>query len=502
MTTLISLLWISFVIVPLKVILYTVLVLVTIPYGQLSLLGNTAVAWIGYEFPPQLALIYTYPVELLMRNTWPLPTNTSRSRSNTHASLRRSSSSSLSLLLNYSSLQMSVLDLSSAVLLVASREISPSSMFYRAVILLLDYNPGVGSRGVIINFDTSSSSSSTASTPSNQSHAHSHSHSFSSLPKIPTMRHGIGGPMETDIITVLHTYSDCARYSEKIEVPSLNLRASNERKEHHSFFVTESQHAYRTLSKIASAVFQKKEQPKIKKLRFEVSNKTSFLNINVREKARALLKPFPFFSKDEEEEKTSSPMQDGTTVNGALESKEDLVNDEFLVPPKRNKNKNQPEHRFFKNPNYRELSVEARGYHSTAEVKFQETILSEVKEQVEEQLRIETHNRTEQSEMSHLTENAWSIDEEEEFLLIEAEENETEKEKENPGIETNFGTNQRVLVIKGNSIWLANQLEGEIMHGFWHVVTSYEFEDIFPVNEEDTRNLWNNMIGRIEEGNQ
>lgn len=58
-----SMLWITFAVIPMKNILHAILVIVTLPFGQLSL-GDMAVAWVGCDFPPQLALIRTSTVHL------------------------------------------------------------------------------------------------------------------------------------------------------------------------------------------------------------------------------------------------------------------------------------------------------------------------------------------------------------------------------------------------------------------------------------------------------
>lgn len=109
MWTILSILWLTFAVTPMKMIVHALLVIVTVPFGQLSM-GDMALAWVGCDFPPQLALI---------RNGQ----------------------------------RLSIPALRRGVLLVASREIPNTSLFCRVVILVLEHSKSLGSRGIIINVD-------------------------------------------------------------------------------------------------------------------------------------------------------------------------------------------------------------------------------------------------------------------------------------------------------------------------------------------------------------
>eukprot|EP01038_Epipyxis_sp_PR26KG_P007413 gene7413-10104_t len=162
---LIILLWQNFVIVPLKILLHSILIVVTLPFGQLSL-GNVALAWIGCEFPPQLALIHQHDL----------------------------SGGSIDHLAPHS--------LEKGVLLVASKTITSSSIFHKSVILLLEHsNHTNGSRGVIINWET------------NFKNYFNNNHNNLLEEELSF---GIGGPMETDDFTVIHNYHNCKKFSKTI----------------------------------------------------------------------------------------------------------------------------------------------------------------------------------------------------------------------------------------------------------------------------------------------
>lgn len=153
---------------PLKLFLHAVLVIITIPFGQISL-GKMALAWIGCDFPPQLALI---------RNGKGLSI----------PSLRR------------------------GMLLIASRDIPNTSVFYKSVILILEHSKTAGSRGIIINLDRNDSNTSSVS----------------------DISLGNGGPMESDVFSVLHDCKESKQFSKVIS------------SEEH-IFVAENEHAFQTV---------------------------------------------------------------------------------------------------------------------------------------------------------------------------------------------------------------------------------------------------------------
>lgn len=102
-----SLLWLSLVIIPLKIFIHTVLVIITLPFGSFSLSG-ASLTWIGYDFPPQLAIVHD-------------------------------------------SNGTNVPELKAGVVLVASVAIPQSSMFFKTVILVLEHSAEAGSKGVVVN---------------------------------------------------------------------------------------------------------------------------------------------------------------------------------------------------------------------------------------------------------------------------------------------------------------------------------------------------------------
>lgn len=102
-----SLLWLSLVIIPLKIFIHTVLVIITLPFGSFSLSG-ASLTWIGYDFPPQLAIVHD-------------------------------------------SNGTNVPELKAGVVLVASVAIPQSSMFFKTVILVLEHSVESGSKGVVVN---------------------------------------------------------------------------------------------------------------------------------------------------------------------------------------------------------------------------------------------------------------------------------------------------------------------------------------------------------------
>ena len=104
-----SLTWISFIIVPLKLFLHGLLIIlsVVLPGGQISI-GGIQFAWIGV-FPPRVAIQRTgEPIREIYGG---------------------------------------------GCVIVASRAIPPSSIFFRSVIILLEHGEA-GSKGIIINIDS------------------------------------------------------------------------------------------------------------------------------------------------------------------------------------------------------------------------------------------------------------------------------------------------------------------------------------------------------------
>jgi hypothetical protein len=142
--------WVSCIVLPLKMILHALLIVVTLPWGQLSL-GEVAVAWVGSEFPPQLALTY----------------NDSR---------------------------IGKPCIHPGTILIANYSIPSSSLFFKTVVLILDYTPRVGARGVILNLHLPYSQ---------QRHVLLAEGSCC----------GLGGPMDPDIFTVLHNQIRLGQFS-------------------------------------------------------------------------------------------------------------------------------------------------------------------------------------------------------------------------------------------------------------------------------------------------
>lgn len=149
---------------PLKIFLHTLLMIISIPFGLLPL-GDISIAWVGQEFPQQLALIYN--------SKEPYP------------SLRN------------------------GVLLVASKRIPESSIFHETVILLLEHNPEVGSKGVILNFYSSISNRSNDEILQQLNEL-----SFT----FDQSQFDFGGPMDTGVLTVIHHCRECSKYSIKVNI--------------------------------------------------------------------------------------------------------------------------------------------------------------------------------------------------------------------------------------------------------------------------------------------
>jgi putative AlgH/UPF0301 family transcriptional regulator len=473
--TALHVLWISFIIIPLKVIIYTLLVIVTIPYGQLSLVGNTAVAWIGYEFPPQLALIHTYPA--------PKTNNSSRSSTN-HQRLqnrvRRSSSSSLSMasLLTtpltspFASNCSTLFELRSGILLIATRNVPPSSMFYRAVILLLEYHPSIGTRGVIINFDTQRPNE-----ESNSSSVGLLSFKGIHFPKIEGMKYVIGGPMETEVVTLLHTFSACSSFSEAI-----TLDESFSEKKSTKVFVAENQFAHRTLQKISRYISDEKKK------------KEQFLSKDWLSQ--------PFFDDHEDcKLMLSSIGYDGSArLDDPIRPLPALVNhdnDPSKADMKKKKKKNNV---FFSNPNYRDLSVDTRQSNKLLnEIMTPDTSSALSSNTGSARYTFSASNDYDEG-LSHNSELR------QKYLIRDDYDFEEDLEQE---AWMNEHKHHSMLYIKGNCLWLANQLEGEIMNGFWHLYPTPELSNIFPflnVNENGDldpssnshRDLWNQLISKFE----
>jgi putative AlgH/UPF0301 family transcriptional regulator len=477
LVTALHVLWISFVIIPLKVIIYTLLVIVTIPYGQLSLVGNTAVAWIGYEFPPQLALIHTYPA--------PGTNNSSRSSSNhqrLQTRVRRSSSSSLSMasLLTtpltspFASNYSTLFEIRSGILLVATRNVPPSSMFYRAVILLLEYHPSIGTRGVIINFDTQRPNEDPTTSPSG-------SQSFKDIhfPKIEGLKYVIGGPMETEVVTVLHNFSACSSFSEAI-----TLDESFSEKAPIKVFVAENQFAHRTLQKISRYISAEKKKQEQYQSRKWVSH--------------------PSFDENEDDNFILSAIRyDRSDIcSDPIKPLSVLVKNHDTEPSELDVNKKKKKNNvFFSNPNYRDLSVDTRQSNK---------LLSEIMTPDAGNSDLASGTCSSRFTFSPSEDNVESISQKsgirQKYLIRDDYDFEEDMEQD---AWTNEQKCHSILYIKGNCLWLANQLEGEIMNGFWHLYPTPELSNILTspkINEngefdpaaDQHRDLWNQLMSKFE----
>lgn len=162
-------LWMSFIIIPLKVLIHAVLVIITLPFGSFSLNGKS-LTWIGYDFPPQLAIIHD-------SNGVSLP------------------------------------NLQAGVLLVATDAIPITSIFHKAVILILEHTVEYGTKGVVLNC-------------------------LSRNLRISDYVVGTGGPMEQEICTVVHNSKLCSRYSYVLNATE-------------GIYVAEGENAYPTLKQLA-----------------------------------------------------------------------------------------------------------------------------------------------------------------------------------------------------------------------------------------------------------
>ena len=95
---------------PLKLLIHTCLLLITIPWGNIHLGKGMALSWLGYQFPPKLAL-------------------TCSTDDHTHT----------------------LFGITEGAILVASDSVPESSIFHKAIVLVLEHSSVNGSRGVIIN---------------------------------------------------------------------------------------------------------------------------------------------------------------------------------------------------------------------------------------------------------------------------------------------------------------------------------------------------------------
>jgi len=178
-----SLLWLSLVIIPLKIFIHTVLVIITLPFGSFSLSG-ASLTWIGHDFPPQLAIVHDSNGE-------------------------------------------QVPELKAGVLLVASRAIPQSSMFFKTVILVLEHSVEGGSKGIVIN-------------------CMSRNLNVNGFPV------GTGGPMGQEMCTVVHNSRTCSRYSYVLN-------------ESEGIYIAECENAYPTIRQLAifrNKVKAQQSQPK------------------------------------------------------------------------------------------------------------------------------------------------------------------------------------------------------------------------------------------------
>lgn len=164
-----SLLWLSLVIIPLKIFIHTVLVIITLPFGSFSMSG-ASLTWIGHDFPPQLAIVHD-------------------------------------------SNGVQVPELKAGVLLVASRAIPQSSMFFKTVVLVLEHSVEGGSKGIVLN-------------------CMSRNVNVNGFPV------GTGGPMEQEMCTVVHNSRTCSRYSYVLN-------------ESEGIYVAEWENAYPTIRQLA-----------------------------------------------------------------------------------------------------------------------------------------------------------------------------------------------------------------------------------------------------------
>lgn len=141
---------------PLKLLIHAILVSITLPWGQFSL-GEITLAWIGNEFPPQLALVCSGE---------PVP------------------------------------NLSEGLILVASSSIPKASIFHKTVVILLEYSVDYGARGVILNYEISTNTNANMFT-GNPVSSISHDHHV-----------GYGGPVDKSNITVIHDCRDLSNESD------------------------------------------------------------------------------------------------------------------------------------------------------------------------------------------------------------------------------------------------------------------------------------------------
>lgn len=154
----------------LKMTIYAILMLITLPWGHLSL-GKVSISWIGYEFPPKLAIVCS-------------SADSSRTQ-----------------------------EISSGTILVSSYAIPSSSVFHRCVLLVLEYSVEAGARGVILNrdFDYHRSNQSPLNASiigGGRNDWDRDSNLFEDdVSIVSNHKTGYGGPLEKHHITVVH---DCA----------------------------------------------------------------------------------------------------------------------------------------------------------------------------------------------------------------------------------------------------------------------------------------------------
>uniref|UniRef100_A0A7S3ANG5 YqgE/AlgH family protein n=1 Tax=Haptolina ericina TaxID=156174 RepID=A0A7S3ANG5_9EUKA len=84
--------------------------------------------------------------------------------------------------------------LGAGALLVSTDLMGGGSIFDRSVILITDFDPDIGTRGFILNLPSPTTAAVQRALPG--------------LPGLPTVAHGIGGPVTMNELTILHRFPD------------------------------------------------------------------------------------------------------------------------------------------------------------------------------------------------------------------------------------------------------------------------------------------------------
>jgi putative AlgH/UPF0301 family transcriptional regulator len=197
-----SLIWLACFVTPLKFVIHFGLIMITVPFGKISL-GSTALAWVGNDFPPQLAIIQ-------------------------HSN------------------GVAVPELKAGMILVAPESLSRDSFFYKKLVLVLEHSSQLGARGVILN-------GAPVFVPTNSDRTMTPPATALQLEQDQGFLVCDGGPLELSHCIVVHNSLLCSKSSYMMHT-------------HHGVFAAESDHVSSTLRMLAQLRKQRLRAYSLQKL--------------------------------------------------------------------------------------------------------------------------------------------------------------------------------------------------------------------------------------------